>query len=85
MRSAKVAGGDAGEGVVGDGEPDRGEVWTMGCGCETDGGPATRRRRRREGQGCAGCLRGMAGIKDGLGILTSVLVSTVQHMQNDES
>lgn len=59
----------------------------VGCGSEKDGGPATRRRRRRrERQGCAKCLRGMAGIKDGLGVLTSVLVSDrIQYVENDDS
>lgn len=77
MRSEKVTGGD--------GEPDRGEVWTLGCGSEKDGGPATR-RRRREGQGRAWCLRGLAGIKDGLGVLmTPLCIGRNTYRENDET
>lgn len=49
------------------------KVWTLRCSAEKSGGPAT--EKRREGLGRARCQWGMTGIKDGLGILTSIMRS----------
>lgn len=66
------------KGISGSGVGDTGAVgetglgcrksWALGCNAEKDGDPST--ERRREGLGCARCLWGMTGVKDGLGILT---------------
>lgn len=47
------------------------KVWTLGRSSEKSGGPAT--QRRRKGLGRARCQCRMTGIKDGLGILTSIM------------
>lgn len=69
-------------GARGHREPECGEVWTSGCGAEKGGGPAT--QRRGEGLGCARCLWGMTGIKDGLSVVSWYRTEYIHYMDNDE-